>query len=144
MPREMTLASLKGSRFSSANTSSPTRTSATCSPSISAQAPPQSSNWSSEQMKCRLAGVLMPSPFRGAPPFGCRGGPALSPLVHQHHIGVQSLAVDEMAGPLQRRRIFHGLLPFALVGVDDQCHRRFQLRADTQLVVAHHGAKIVE
>jgi hypothetical protein len=50
-PREITLALLNGSRFSSANTSSPIRSSAICSPSTSAQTPAPSRMSSTLQMK---------------------------------------------------------------------------------------------
>src|SRR5471030_1938490 len=62
------------------------------------------------------------------------GRPDLAALLHEQHIAVAQVAVDEVAEALARLGIFDGGFPFADIGVDHVPHLRFQFGGEVQLV----------
>src|ERR1700704_1193939 len=68
----------------------------------------------------------------------------LAALGDEHHVAVRLVAVHEMTEALQDLRVVDGLLPFALVGVDEALHMRLELRADAERVFAHNLAYVVD
>src|SRR5471030_2426948 len=127
--------------------SSPMRNTATCRPLSSAQTPVSGTMSSSAQTalqwafcrsRCMVCSCLNSADGDGDDALALiEGGRAdLAALLHEQHVAVALVAVDEVAEALARLGIFDGRFPFADVGVAHVLHLRFQFGGEVQLVGA--------
>src|SRR5471032_2396265 len=142
------MANTRGSPSSMRNT-------ATCRPFSSAQTPvlgTMSSSaqtalqWSVCRSRCMVCSCLNSADGDGDDAFAfieC-GRPDLAALLHEQHIAVSLVAVDEVAEALARLGIFNGRFPLADVGVDHVLHLRFQFGGDVQLVGDDHLLQVFQ
>src|SRR5512132_1279261 len=141
MPRDRTLARENGSKLPTAWTlPSSSLNMATCSPSTSAATPESGMMSSSRQTRVAISSCG----FKVSLPLLGPRRPDLSAFGDKHHVAVGRVAVHEMAEALEDLRRLDRSLPLAGIIVDKSLHLGLELGADTQRVLAHGPAHVVD